>query len=333
MKTMTATVDAPNDETPMSKDLRFDGKAAIITGTRTGLGKAHAQFLAERGADLVINARGDQQELFDALRAGGARVVSVPGDVGDTQTADRLVAAAIEAFGRIDIVINNAGIFPNGSIEAPLEIFEDQLRINVGGHYYVTRAAWPVMRKQGYGRVIMSSSTAGMYGLPELSQYGLTKAALYGLTRCLALEGAPYGIKVNAIAPDATSNDLDFYFEPGTELVDDAWAEARDYAWRKASTTKMVAIATALLAHEECPATGEIFAMGAGRVSQMFVGDPPGFYDPKLTPESLLENWARVTERNGYAVPRECIRDGVRWAKENSPGYAQAADSAELSSS
>lgn len=308
----------------MGNDLRFDGQAAIITGTRTGLGKAHAEFLAERGAGLVINSRGDQQDFVDTLKSRGARVVMVTGDVGDPNTADRLVAAAMEEFGRIDIVLNNAGIGGGGPIESPLDILDDKVRVNIGGHYYVTRAAWPIMREQGYGRVVMTSSTAGLYGLPELSQYGLTKAAQHGMTRCLALEGAPHGIKVNTIAPDATAGDLDLYFNAASEIVDDAWAEARDYAWRKASTTRMVAVATALLVHEQCPSTGELFVMGAGRVSQLFLGDPPGFYDPALTPESLLANWDKVTERTGFAVPRECIRDGVRWSKQNSPGYADA---------
>jgi NAD(P)-dependent dehydrogenase (short-subunit alcohol dehydrogenase family) len=233
-------------------------------------------------------------------------VAFVRGDVADPAVADGLVAEAIGRFGRLDIVVNNAGVGSFGAITEPASLFDEAMRVNVAGHFHLTRAAWPIFAAQAYGRLVMTTSNAAMYGIAGMAHYAASKGAIFGMMGALALEGAPLGIKVNAIAPGAM-----------TDMARSAMDMSAPDPWFDAVTPEHVAPVVALLAHEACPVNGELIGAAGGRVTRLFLGDPPGFHDDALTPESLLGNWPQVMREEGYAVPRDAIDDGGGWARRN----------------
>src|SRR6266540_349785 len=196
-------------------DLGFDGKVAIITGAGGGLGRSHALELARRGALVVVNDLGGSvdgsgsgttaaQAVVDEIKAAGGDAVANYDSVATPDGGKAIVQSALDAFSRIDIVINNAGILRDTSFKnMTSEQLEPVLDVHLKGAFYVTRPAWEHMREQGYGRVVNTSSGAGIFGNFGQTNYGAAKMGLVGLTRVLAIEGAKYNIKANAIAPVA----------------------------------------------------------------------------------------------------------------------------------
>ena len=194
----------------MSESVRFEDKVVIVTGAGGGLGRAHALLFAKYGARVVVNDLGGSAQGEGANASAADRVVAEIREAGGTAVANHdsvtdgghIVQHALDAFGRIDVVVNNAGILRDKSF-AKMEDADWDLvyRVHVEGAYKVTHAAWPHLREQSFGRVIFTSSTSGIYGNFGQSNYGMAKLGLYGLTRTLALEGRKNGILVNAIAP------------------------------------------------------------------------------------------------------------------------------------
>lgn len=296
-------------EMPMN-ELRFDGRVAIITGARRGIGKAYAELMARRGAKLVLNALGPLDEVVaDLGRIPGAEVVSLAGDAGDPALCAALVDLALERFGRLDILICNAGGGSPTPVTAPAELFQAKLQVDTVGPFNLVRSAWPHMVAQGYGRILLTSSTVGAYGMAGMVHYAAAKGAVIGMTRALALEGAPSGIKVNAIAPNALTASA--AASTGLETVD---------PWGAACTPEAVAPAAVVLTCEQCPVSGELINAGGGRVARMFLANPPGFHDAALTPESLMAGWPVVMAEDGYYVPRDAMESGQVWARKNA-GY------------
>lgn len=200
-----------------------------------------------------------------------------------------MVQSAIDAFGTIDIVINNAGILRDRSFAKMSQSEMDfVLDVHLRGSFYVTSHAWNVLRDKGYGRVINTASNSGLIGNFGQANYGAAKMGIVGLTRVLAIEGARSGINVNAIAPTAATRMTE-------GLIDEALAAEFDPA--------RVASAVAWLVHPDCEVTGEIISAGGGRVARYFVGLTPGFYDADLTPESVREHWSQVVAPEGFIVP------------------------------
>jgi NAD(P)-dependent dehydrogenase (short-subunit alcohol dehydrogenase family) len=279
--------------------LGFDGKVAIITGAGGGLGKQHALSLASRGALVVVNDLGGAvdgsgsdagaaQLVVDEIKAAGGEAVANTDSVATPEGGESIVQTALDAYGRIDIVVNNAGILRDKTFHNMTpDLLEPVLDVHLKGAFNVTKPAWVHMREQQYGRVISTSSAAGVFGNFGQTNYGAAKMGLVGFTRVLAVEGARYNIRANAIAPLAL-----------TRMTEDIMGKLGE----KLSPSLVSPIVT-YLAHESCEATGRLFSVGGGRVAEVFIAEVPGFYKADLTAEDVAENWAAVTEREGYAVP------------------------------
>jgi NAD(P)-dependent dehydrogenase (short-subunit alcohol dehydrogenase family) len=265
---------------PESQFLAFDGRVAVVTGAGGGLGRSHALELARRGAFVVVNdlgSRVDGSELSsDAadgvvaeIRAAGGEAVASDESVATPEGGAAIVETALTAFGRLDIVVNNAGILRDAAFKnMTVEQVDAVLDVHLRGAFHVLMPAWPVLRDQGYGRIVNTTSGSGLFGNFGQANYGAAKSGLLGLTRVLAIEGARNGILVNAIAPIAhtrmTANQIDEDMRPD-----------------------LVSPVVAYLAHEECRVSGNVYSVGGGRVSRIFVGMTTGITDADLSAEQV----------------------------------------------
>lgn len=292
-------------------DFRFDGRVAIVTGAGRGLGRAHALLLAARGAKVVVNDLGGTKEgegsdagpanqVAAEITAAGGTAVADTNSVGEPGGCHALVDTAIREFGRVDIVVNNAGISRFASFpEADAENLEKTLDVHVRGTWHTTRAAWPYLVKQGYGRVITTTST-GMFGLADNLAYATAKGALIGFTRSLAVAAAPHGITVNCVAPNAVTRPSTQAAKPNITTTPPS--EAR----QRALQTDLVSPLVAYLAHERCDVNGEILVAGAHRFARWFLGVTPGYQSPaEGVPaiEEVASHWDEINDQAGYYVP------------------------------
>ena len=295
-------------------ELRYDGKTAIITGAGRGIGRAHAVLLAARGANVVVNdlggamdGTGSDPELASAvvaeIVAAGGTAIADSGDVSTPEGAGALVKRALHAYGGLDIVVNNAGIIRWTTIPdvVPSE-FDRHLAVHVAGTFNVSQAAWPHLADQRYGRIVNTVST-GMYGMSDLISYGTAKGGVLGLSRALADAGRDQGVLVNMIAPNASTR-MASMPRVGTALDDGV---------RRELPAELVASVAAYLAHETCSVTGEIYLAGGGGVARMFIGQSKGIVRPGLTPEDVVENWARINDVSEYVIPISTIDASLKF--------------------
>ena len=285
--------------------LGYDGKVAIVTGAGNGLGREHALLLASRGAQVVVNDlggsvagegadNGPAQSVADEIEAHGGVAVASTASVSTRAGGEDIVRTAVEAFGRVDIVINNAGILRDKAFHNLTDdLLDSVLDVHLRGAFYVTQPAWRLMRDQGYGRVVNTSSAAGIFGNFGQTNYGAAKMGLVGFTRVLAQEGAKYGIKANVIAPGAK-----------TRMTEDLMGGVADKL-----EPRLVSPLVAFLAHEDCPVSGQAFSVGGGRVAQIFIGVTTGIYDADLTAEVVRDRWDQLCDQAGYVVPSNAMEE------------------------
>lgn len=279
----------------MSEELRFDGQVAIVTGAALGIGRAIALLLAERGAKVVVNGNyrpsgsGPEEDVVNEIRAKGGEAVGANGSVADDAACRAMAATAVDTFGRLDIIVNNAGTTDTTLRiqDAPSPVIDDQFATHVKGPQQLFRAAWPHLIASGNGRVINTGSASSL-GLKSMhgwgGSYAVVKSALYGLTRQMAGAGADHGIKANLILPNAYSTMVKKSFG-GTPFGN--WMEAK-------LDPAMIAIASLYLMHPDCPVTGQFFTMGGGRIARVVFASLDGLYDPDLTPEMVRDRWQEL---------------------------------------
>jgi NAD(P)-dependent dehydrogenase (short-subunit alcohol dehydrogenase family) len=299
-------------------DMRFDEQVAVVTGAGGGLGKQYALLLASRGARVVVNDTGGSvtgtgsdldaaNAAAEEIRGRGGESVADTNSVTSPQGGQAIIDTAVRAWGRLDIVINNAGIVCDAPFEdMTADRLEPLLDVHLRGAFYVTRPAWKVMREQRYGRIVNTCSAAGILGAERMSNYGAAKTGLIGLTRVLAAEGADHNIKVNAIAPIAYTRMLAHSMDSAGR-PDDPSAQAifDDLAaqYLQKLDPALVAPVVAFLAHRDCPASGEIYTVGAGHVARFFIGRTKGFYSPALSMEAIRDHFTEIRDDTDYTVP------------------------------
>ncbi len=284
-------------------DIRFDDRVAIITGAGGGLGKSHALLLASRGAAIVVNDLGGNPDgtgsghtmaeiTCKEIEQAGGKAVPNYDSVATPEGGEAIVQTALDAFGRVDIVINNAGILRDKSFaklsKAELEAVLD---VHLKGAFYVTQPAFRLMKEQQYGRIIVTSSAAGVFGNFGQTNYGAAKMGLVGLSNVLAVEGAKYNITSNVIAPIAK-----------TRLTEDLLGPLGDKL-----QPEQISGLVAYLVSEGCELSHEIFSVGGGRIARVFVGLTKGWFDDDEmlpTPEEVRDNIDAISDTEGFTIPR-----------------------------
>ena len=290
----------------MPLDLR--GRVALVTGAGNGLGRAYARRLAAMGAHVVVNdlggdlrgkgnSSGPAEAVVAEIRGAGGDAVASLTSVASAEGADAMVALAMREWGQLDIVVNNAGVVPDG---APIDTtgdaeWERVLGVHLHGHINVLRAAWPHLRASDAGRVVNTTSST-MLGVTGALTYATAKGGVVGLTRSLAYEARDTNIKVNAILPFGSSRMSNGRFAASFEQQ----FELASGEFEQRFSADAVAAGVALLCHPALPCTGEMFAIGGGKMARVFLGMAEG--SAAGSPEGFLADWDRVFSPAPFAV-------------------------------
>ena len=283
-------------------EIRYDGRVAIVTGAGGGLGKTYALTLAARGASVVVNDLGGASdgtggstsmadEVVKEISEAGGKAVANYDSVATPEGGEAICKAAVDNFGKVDIVINNAGILRDKTF-AKLEPsdLEAVIDVHLKGAFFVTQPAFRVMKEQSYGRIVFAASGAGIFGNFGQTNYGAAKMGLVGLSNVLSVEGAKYNIKCNVIAPIARTRLTDQLLGPLADALD----------------PNFVTPLVAFLCSEGCDLTHEIFDVGGGRYARIFIGMGPGWVAPKgqiPSAEEIRDHLDAIRDPEGYVIP------------------------------
>ena len=288
----------------MSDAIRFENQVVIVTGAGGGLGRAHALLFAKHGAKVVVNDLGGSthgeganasaaDKVVAEIRAAGGEAVANHDSVTD---GGKIVQCALDSFGRVDVVVNNAGILRDKSFVKMEDADWDLVyKVHVEGAYKVTHAAWPHLREQGFGRVIFTASTSGIYGNFGQSNYGMAKLGLYGLTRTLAIEGRKNNVLVNAIAPTGGTRMTEGLIPP--QVFEQLKPE-------------LVSPLVVYLGSEQCKDTGGLYEVGGGWMGKVRWERSLGAgFDPRegFSPEDVAASWKQIGDFEGAVHPDDNV--------------------------
>ncbi len=273
-------------------DHRFDGRVAVITGAGRGLGREYARLLASKGAKIVVNdpgasVKGDgtdagpAEQVVREIKDLGGDAIACAASVATPEGGKTIIEAALDHYGRIDILIHNAGNVRYGSLEEiTQEDFEAVVQVHLMGAFHVVRPAFPAMCKAGYGRIVLTSSIGGLYGTHNVVNYGVSKAGMIGLNNVAAIEGAAKGVKCNIIAPGAVTR----------------MAEGLDVSRYPPMGAELVAPVVGWLAHESCSISGEMLISMAGRVARALIAETQGVYRPSWSIEEVADQIGAIRD-------------------------------------
>jgi NAD(P)-dependent dehydrogenase (short-subunit alcohol dehydrogenase family) len=275
--------------------LTFDGAVVIVTGGGGGLGRSHSLELARRGARVLVNDLGGAvdgtgasasaaRQVVEEIRAAGGEAAANADSVATPEGGAAIVQCALDEFGRVDAIVNNAGILRDAAFKnVTPELLDPVIDVHLKGAFNVLRHAWPMLREQGSGRIVNTSSGSGLFGNFGQSNYGAAKAGLMGLTRVLSIEGARNDVKVNAIAPIAytrmTESQMDENMRPD-----------------------LISPLVAYLCHESCAVTGQAYSVGGGRVSRLFLGMTTGITEADLSAEMIAARIEEIDDPAEFAI-------------------------------
>jgi NAD(P)-dependent dehydrogenase (short-subunit alcohol dehydrogenase family) len=291
-------------------EIRFDDRVAVVTGAGCGLGRTYAEELARRGAKVVVNDLGGApdgtggstsmaDETVAAISEAGGIAVASHDSVATPEGGRAIVQTALDAFGGVDIVINNAGILRDRTFAKldPADL-EAILDVHLRGAFFVTQPAFQLMKERGYGRILFTSSASGIWGNFGQSNYAAAKTGLIGLSNVLSIEGAKHNIQCNVIAPAAL-----------TRLTAGLGGEADDRS-KEIQDPRQVTALSCFLVSEACELTHEIFAVSHGRVSRIFIGlGQPWFHDGEDFPtlEDIRDNLDTIMKTDGFIIPKNVM--------------------------
>ena len=283
--------------------VRFDNRVAIVTGAGNGLGRSHALLLASRGAKVVVNDPGGAvdgkggghaaaDKVVDEIKAAGGQAVANYDSVADAKSAANIVKTAVDSFGTVDIVVNNAGVLRDKTFHnMTTDDFDFVVKVHFLGTAYVTHAAWPILRAKAYGRVVVTSSNSGIYGTFGQSNYGGAKLAVVGFMNALRLEGQKYNIMMNALAPIAA-----------TRMTDSLMPAPVLEKLKPEYVSPMVAY----LCSEQCQRTGDIWSAGGGTFARIEYREAEGLRIDGRAPtvEDVMENIDKIADVSANRVFR-----------------------------
>src|SRR5271166_1221447 len=302
----------------------FKGQVAVVTGAGGGLGSAFCRELASRGAAVVVNDLGGSttgegasnayaDRVVEQIRAGGGKAVANYDTVATGAGGQAIIRAALDNFGRIDIVISNAGNQRNGRFgELTAEDIEAVYAVHVKGAFFVTQPAYREMVKQGYGRIVLVSSQSGIFGNPIRSNYGSAKTAMIGLMNVIAQE-APAGVAVNCLFPNATGGRLGGKpgdVRPDADFLVAAGERTRHYI--QGMDPSFVAAMASYMASRKCSTSQNMYSVLGGKYSRIFVGLTEGWYQPggvAPSPEDIAAHIREIDDRTHYAVPKSGLEE------------------------
>jgi NAD(P)-dependent dehydrogenase (short-subunit alcohol dehydrogenase family) len=291
--------------------LRFDGRVVVVTGGGRGQGREHCRLFAARGAKVVVNdlgvevaggnpSTGPANDVADEIRKAGGEAVADTNNVATPDGPASIVRTALDAFGRLDIIVHNATVVTFGFLsDLTYQQYRDVMAVNVDAGFLLAKAAWPMMIEQDHGRIIFVTSQAGLSGQPGLSHYAAAKTAFVGLARVLALEGAEHGIQVNALSVTAFTRTMSAWFEqnsrdPEKERLRIA---AREW-WERYMPTNGPSQMAVWLAHEDCDINGQIVDATGSYVAHQYLAITEGYSKVGLTPEDIRDNRQRMFDRS-----------------------------------